>query len=78
MKYAILTLAIHDALQDRIFEEIDQVYNQLAKEGKSALDYERDYVKFPYVLAFVVSHYTFHPPPLSHPVQRSNNSNRPL
>ena len=55
MIYAALTLAIHDDLQDRIINEIDHVYQELAREGKGTLDYQRDYLKVPNILAFVVS-----------------------
>jgi hypothetical protein len=56
MIYAAATLAMHDDLQDRMIEEIDAVFDEAAREGRQELNYDQDYIKFPYTLAFMVGH----------------------
>ena len=55
MIYAAVTLACRPDLQDRMIEEIDNVYADVAKQGLQELDYRTNWHRFPYTLAFMVS-----------------------
>ena len=48
-------LALFGDIQDRLVEEIDHVYEEAAREGRTELSYTEDLPKFRYVLAFMVS-----------------------
>ena len=55
MVYGGLMLALHVDLQDRMIEEVDRNFREAAKQGRQELDYDIDYPKFQYTLAFMVS-----------------------
>lgn len=55
MVYGALMLALHSDLQDRMIEEVDCNFREAAKQGRQELDYDIDYPKFQYTLAFMVS-----------------------
>ncbi|KAL8945489.1 MAG: hypothetical protein Q9183_008075, partial [Haloplaca sp. 2 TL-2023] len=53
MIYACICLALYDDLQDNVTEEIDRVYDEMEKAGRTTLDYEEDYPKLKYTLCFM-------------------------
>ncbi|KAI4198075.1 MAG: hypothetical protein LQ350_005516 [Teloschistes chrysophthalmus] len=55
MIYGCICLALYDDLQDRVIEEIDRVYEESEKAGRTHLSYEEDYPKLTYTLCFMVS-----------------------
>lgn len=54
MIYGAIMLALHSDVQDRIIEELDRILHEVSGEGRDELDYDFDYAKFKYTLAFMV------------------------
>ena len=54
MIYGAIMLALHSDVQDRIIEELDGIFHEASGEGRAELDYDLDYPKFKYSLAFMV------------------------
>ncbi|KAL9576205.1 MAG: hypothetical protein Q9212_007296, partial [Teloschistes hypoglaucus] len=53
MIYGCICLALYDDLQDSVIEEIDRVYDESEKAGRTHLSYEEDYPKLTYTLCFM-------------------------
>ncbi|KAF7326953.1 Cytochrome P450 [Mycena venus] len=43
LHYALLCLALHHDIQDMLLSEIDSIYERALKEGRTELDYEKDF-----------------------------------
>lgn len=54
MIYGAIMLALHGDVQDQIIEETDRILREISGEGRDELDYDLDYPKFKYTLAFMV------------------------
>jgi cytochrome P450 len=52
--FTTLILMLHKDLQDRVIEEIDAVYAQANKQGRTELSYTEDFPRFRYLVAFMV------------------------
>lgn len=52
--YSTIVLALFEPLQNAIIQEIDQIYEEAEKAGRTELLYTEDLPKFRYVLAFMV------------------------
>lgn len=59
MIYGCVCLALYEGLQDSVVEEIDRVWDEAEKEGRTELDYDNDYPKLKYTLCFMVSPFSF-------------------
>lgn len=71
MIYGSVCLALYPELQDSVVEEIDRVWDEAEKEGRTELDYDNDYPKLKYTLCFMVT--LSHPPCFkSYPSYSSN------
>ncbi|KAI1205731.1 cytochrome P450 [Annulohypoxylon truncatum] len=53
VQFSSLVLAFHQDVQERVLQEIDAVYAQAKKEGRSELSYENDFPRFRYLVAFM-------------------------
>ena len=53
--YSSLSLAMNSVIQDQMIEEVDRIYDEASKAGRTELSYAEDMPKFRYVLAFMVS-----------------------
>lgn len=55
--FTTLILTLYKDIQDRVIEEIDAVYAQAEKAGRSELSYTEDFPRFRYLVAFMVRVY---------------------
>ncbi|KAL8708605.1 MAG: hypothetical protein Q9220_006541 [cf. Caloplaca sp. 1 TL-2023] len=53
MIYGCICLALYEGLQDSVVEEIDRVYEESEKAGRTELSYDEDYPKLKYTLCFM-------------------------
>lgn len=53
--YGLITLALHEDLQTQMIEEIDQIYNKAANEGRQEPTYAEDFNKLQFTYGFMVS-----------------------
>lgn len=53
--YGLITLALHEDLQTQMIEEIDQIYNEAANEGRQEPTYTEDFNKLQFTYGFMVS-----------------------
>lgn len=54
MIFACVVLALDEALQNRVIEELDRICSDAAAEGREELSYTHDFPKFQYMVAFLV------------------------
>jgi hypothetical protein len=54
LHYTMVLLAQRPDIQQRLLDEIDEVYNQAALEGRDQLDYELDFNRVGFTLAIMV------------------------
>lgn len=52
--YGAIMLALYSDVQDRVLEEVDRVFHEALGQGRNELDYDLDYPKLKYTLAFMV------------------------
>lgn len=60
--YGLICLALYPDIQDKVIAEVDQVYEQAAKQGRSELTYADDFEKLEYTYGFMVRDHFLLPP----------------
>jgi cytochrome P450 len=55
LHYALLCLALHQDAQETLLEEIDSIYESALKEGRTELEYEKDFSQARWAFATMVS-----------------------
>lgn len=61
MTYGFITLALRQDLQDRIIEEVDEVYEKAAADGRTSLNYTDDFENFRYTYGFMYEVFRLYP-----------------
>ena len=52
--YGLMILALRPEIQDKVIEEIDQIFQQAAGQGRAELSYDDDFEKLVYTYGFMV------------------------
>lgn len=59
--YGLVTLALHQDIQDRVIEEIDGAYREAQSSGRDALNYTDDFEKLEYTFGFMYETFRLYP-----------------